>query len=69
MLDLFVISLTMSLINRDQFPRLYDGAGCGLLWRRAVILIYSFAVELLDSRLLWDAHESGKRPLRRLKPE
>ena len=66
MLDLFVISLTMSLINRDQLLALHHGAGCGLLWRRGNLTI--LAVEWLDSRLLWDAH-GQETPLRRLKPE
>ena len=44
-----------------------------LLWDRlrfisgAAVILTILAVEWLDSRLLWDAHESGKRPLRRLK--
>ncbi len=67
MLDLFVISLTMSLINRDQL--LAFTMGPAAVYFGGAVILTILAVEWLDSRLLWDAHESGKRPLRRLKPE
>ncbi len=62
MLIFFVISLTMSLINRDQI--LAFTMGPAVLFRRSGNFDYS-AVEWLDSRYFWDAHESGKRPLRK----
>ncbi|STM38637.1 inner membrane protein [Escherichia coli] len=40
MLDLFVISLTMSLINRDQILAFYYGTGC-VLFRRSGNFDYS----------------------------
>lgn len=57
MLDLFVISLTMSLINRDQLLAFTMGPAA-VFFGSAVILTI-IAVEWLDSRLLWDAHESN----------
>ncbi len=67
MLDLFVISLMMSLINRDQL--LAFTMGPAAFYFGSAVILTILAVEWLDSRLLWDAHESGKRPLRRLKRE
>ncbi len=58
MLDLFVISLTMSLINRDQL--LAFTMGPAAFYFGAAVILTILAVEWLDSRLLWDAHESGK---------
>ncbi len=53
-----VCYLTHHVANKSRSaPRLHHGAGCGLLWRRGNLTI--LAVEWLDSRLLWDAHESG----------
>ncbi|NDO83906.1 hypothetical protein CJP72_25170 [Citrobacter sp. NCU1] len=57
MLDLFVISLTMSLINRDQI--LAFTMGPAALYFGAAVILTILSVEWLDSRLLWDAHESG----------
>lgn len=59
MLDLFVISLTMSLVNRDQLLAFTMGPAA-VFFGLAVILTI-IAVEWLDSRLLWDAHESNAR--------
>ncbi|BDH45472.1 paraquat-inducible membrane protein A [Salmonella enterica subsp. enterica serovar Choleraesuis] len=56
MLDLFVISLMMSLVNRDQLLAFTMGPAA-VFFGSAVILTI-IAVEWLDSRLLWDAHES-----------
>jgi len=56
MLDLFVISLTMSLINRDQL--LAFTMGPAAFYFGAAVILTILAVEWLDSRLLWDAHES-----------
>lgn len=56
MLDLFVISLTMSLINRDQI--LAFTMGPAAFYFGAAVILTILAVEWLDSRLLWDAHES-----------
>ncbi|AMO49929.1 Integral membrane protein, PqiA family [Enterobacter sp. FY-07] len=57
MLDLFVISLMMSLINRDQL--LAFTMGPAAFYFGAAVILTILAVEWLDSRLLWDAHESG----------
>ncbi|MBV4411571.1 membrane integrity lipid transport subunit YebS [Enterobacteriaceae bacterium YMB-R22] len=57
MLDLFVISLTMSLVNRDQL--LAFTMGPAAFYFGAAVILTILAVEWLDSRLLWDAHESG----------
>ncbi len=57
MLDLFVISLTMSLINRDQL--LAFTMGPAAVYFGGAVILTILAVEWLDSRLLWDAHESG----------
>lgn len=54
MLDLFVISLMMSLVNRDQLLSFTMGPA-GFYFGGAVILTI-LAVEWLDSRLIWDAH-------------
>lgn len=56
-LDLFVISLTMSLVNRDQL--LAFTMGPAAFYFGAAVILTILAVEWLDSRLLWDAHESG----------
>jgi len=52
MLDLFVISLTMSLINRDQL--LAFTMGPAAFYFGAAVILTILAVEWLDSRLLWD---------------
>lgn len=57
MLDLFVISLTMSLINRDQL--LAFTMGPAAFYFGAAVILTILAVEWLDSRLLWDAHATG----------
>ncbi|WP_054180628.1 membrane integrity lipid transport subunit YebS [Trabulsiella odontotermitis] len=57
MLDLFVISLMMSLINRDQL--LSFTMGPAAFYFGSAVILTILAVEWLDSRLLWDAHESG----------
>ncbi|MBV4365074.1 membrane integrity lipid transport subunit YebS [Erwinia sp. BNK-24-b] len=57
MLDLFVISLTMSLVNRDQL--LAFTMGPAAFYFGASVILTILAVEWLDSRLLWDAHATG----------
>lgn len=54
MLDPFVISITLSLVDRDQLLAFTLGAA-GFYFGSAVILTI-LTVEWLDSRLLWDAH-------------
>ncbi|RPE03104.1 paraquat-inducible protein A [Candidatus Pantoea deserta] len=54
MLDLFVISLTMSLVNRDQL--LAFTMGPAAFYFGAAVILTIMSVEWLDSRLLWDAH-------------
>ncbi len=57
MLDLFVISLTMSLVNRDQL--LAFTMGPAAVYFGAAVTLTILAVEWLDSRLIWDAHATG----------
>ncbi|WP_034915348.1 MULTISPECIES: membrane integrity lipid transport subunit YebS [Erwinia] len=57
MLDLFVISLTMSLVNRDQL--LAFTMGPAAFYFGSAVILTIMAVEWLDSRLLWDAHATG----------
>ncbi len=57
MLDLFVISLTMSLINRDQL--LAFTMGPAAFYFGSAVILTILAVEWLDSRLIWDAHATG----------
>ncbi|WP_036107252.1 membrane integrity lipid transport subunit YebS [Mangrovibacter sp. MFB070] len=58
MLDLFVISLMMSLVNREQL--LAFTMGPAALYFGVAVVLTMLAVEWLDSRLFWDAYESGK---------
>ena len=51
------ISLMMSLINRDQL--LAFTMGPAAFYFGSAVILTILAVEWLDSRLLWDAHESG----------
>lgn len=57
MLDLFVIALTMSLVNRDQLLAFTMGPAAFYFGSSVILTI--LAVEWLDSRLLWDAHATG----------
>ena len=57
MLDLFVIALMMSLINRDLL--LAFTMGPAAVYFGAAVILTLLAVEWLDSRLLWDGHDSG----------
>lgn len=54
MLDLFVISLTMSLVDRSQL--LAFTMGPAAVYFGAAVFLTLLSVEWLDSRLLWDAH-------------
>ena len=54
MLDLFVIALMMSLIDRDQLFSFTMGAAA--FYFGAAVFLTLLAVEWLDSRLIWDAH-------------
>ncbi|WP_395591874.1 membrane integrity lipid transport subunit YebS [Edwardsiella ictaluri] len=54
MLDLFVIALMMSLIDRDQLFSFTMGAAA--FYFGAAVFLTMLAVEWLDSRLIWDAH-------------
>lgn len=58
MLDLFVISLTMSLVDRDQL--LSFTMGPAALYFGSAVFLTILSAEWLDSRLLWDAHATGK---------
>lgn len=57
-LDLFVIALMMTLINRDQLMSFTMGPAA-LFFGVAVILTI-LAVEWLDSRLIWDSYGKSK---------
>ncbi len=52
MLDLFVIALTMSLVNRDQL--LAFTMGPAAFYFGAAVILTILSVEWLDSRLMWD---------------
>ncbi|MBJ7220625.1 MULTISPECIES: membrane integrity lipid transport subunit YebS [unclassified Brenneria] len=54
MLDLFVIALTMSLVNRDQL--LAFTMGPAAFYFGTAVILTILAVEWLDSRLMWDNH-------------
>lgn len=56
MLDLFVISLMMSLINRDLLLNFTMGPAA--VYFGAAVILTLLAVEWLDSRLLWDINAS-----------
>ncbi|WBA58865.1 membrane integrity lipid transport subunit YebS [Providencia sp. 21OH12SH02B-Prov] len=58
MLDLFVIALMMTLINRDQLMSFTMGPAA-LFFGVAVILTI-LAVEWLDSRLIWDSYAKSQ---------
>lgn len=55
MLDLFVISLMMSLIDRDLLFAFTMGPAA--LFFGASVILTILAVEWLDSRLIWDSYE------------
>lgn len=57
MLDLFVIALMMTLINRDLL--LAFTMGPAAVFFGAAVILTLLAVDWLDSRLLWDVHASG----------
>ncbi|MBT0726282.1 membrane integrity lipid transport subunit YebS [Rosenbergiella australiborealis] len=57
MLDLFVISLMMSLVDRDQL--LAFTMGPAAVYFGSAVFLTILSVEWLDSRLLWDAHATG----------
>jgi len=57
MLDLFVIALMMSLVNRDQL--LSFTMGPAAFYFGTAVILTLLAVEWLDSRLIWDAHATG----------
>ncbi|AOV96878.1 Paraquat-inducible protein A [Edwardsiella hoshinae] len=57
MLDLFVIALMMSLIDRDQL--LSFTMGPAALYFGAAVLLTILAVEWLDSRLIWDTYATN----------
>ncbi|WP_339057896.1 membrane integrity lipid transport subunit YebS [Candidatus Regiella endosymbiont of Tuberolachnus salignus] len=57
MLDLFVIALMMSLINRDQI--IVFTMGPAAFYFGAAVILTILAVEWLDSRLIWDEHATG----------
>ncbi|WP_409307617.1 membrane integrity lipid transport subunit YebS [Pectobacterium sp. B1J-3] len=64
MLDLFVIALTMSLVNRDQL--LAFTMGPAAFYFGAAVILTILAVEWLDSRLMWD--NNARQQTRDIKP-
>ncbi|PWC11393.1 hypothetical protein B4923_13775 [Brenneria roseae subsp. americana] len=64
MLDLFVIALTMSLVNRDQL--LAFTMGPAAFYFGAAVVLTILAVEWLDSRLMWD--NDARQQTRDIKP-
>ncbi|AHG22303.1 membrane protein [Chania multitudinisentens RB-25] len=54
MLDLFVIALMMSLVNRDQL--LSFTMGPAAFYFGSAVILTLLAVKWLDSRLIWDAY-------------
>ncbi|SLM63413.1 Paraquat-inducible protein A [Dickeya aquatica] len=59
MLDLFVIALTMSLVNRDQL--LAFTMGPAAFYFGAAVVLTILSVEWLDSRLMWDNDRRGTK--------
>lgn len=57
MLDLFVISITMSLVDRDQL--LAFTMGPAAFYFGAAVILTILAVDWLDSRLIWDAYATN----------
>lgn len=57
MLDLFVIALMMSLINRDQLFSFTMGPAA--FYFGSAVILTILAVKWLDSRLIWDAYATG----------
>ncbi|TCW00005.1 membrane integrity lipid transport subunit YebS [Biostraticola tofi] len=57
MLDLFVISITMSLVDRDQL--LAFTMGPAAFYFGSAVILTILAVGWLDSRLIWDAHAAN----------
>ncbi|MGR5061920.1 PqiA/YebS family transporter subunit [Photobacterium sp. DNB22_13_2] len=55
MMDLFVISIMVALIDRDQI--LYFTPGPGAIAFGVVVVLTMLAAESLDSRLIWDNYE------------
>ena len=55
MMDLFVISLMVSLIDRDQLLDFTPGPGA--IAFGVVVVLTMLAAESLDSRLIWDNYE------------
>jgi len=57
MLDLFVISITMSLVDRDQL--LAFTMGPAAFYFGSAVILTILAVNWLDSRLIWDAYATN----------
>ncbi|WP_272676817.1 membrane integrity lipid transport subunit YebS [Providencia huaxiensis] len=58
MLDLFVIALMMTLVNRDQLMSFTMGPAA--LYFGSAVILTILAVEWLDSRLIWDSYGKSK---------
>ncbi|OAT21598.1 membrane integrity lipid transport subunit YebS [Proteus myxofaciens] len=59
MLDLFVIGLMMTLINRDQLMAFTMGPAA--FYFGSAVILTILAVEWLDSRLLWDIYATRRK--------
>ncbi|WP_369311002.1 membrane integrity lipid transport subunit YebS [Providencia rettgeri] len=58
MLDLFVIALMMTLVNREQLMSFTMGPAA--LYFGIAVILTILAVECLDSRLIWDSYGKTK---------
>jgi paraquat-inducible protein A len=64
MVDIFMISILVALVNLGTLATIEPGAGA--ICFAAVVIITMFASMAFDPRLIWDAEESGhaQGPLR-----
>ncbi|MGF1687864.1 paraquat-inducible protein A [Photobacterium japonica] len=60
MMDLFVISIMVALIDRDQILDFTPGPGA--IAFGVVVVLTMLAAESLDSRLIWDNYEQRTQP-------
>jgi paraquat-inducible protein A len=58
MLDMFVVSLTVALVQLGVVANVAPGEGA--TYFAAVVILTIFAAESFDPRLIWDAMEEKK---------
>jgi paraquat-inducible protein A len=61
MLDLFVISIMLTLVDRGQILNFTPGFGAVAFG--IVVILTMLAAESIDPRLLWDSQPKSKQPL------